>query len=724
MLNLESYSFSLYAIPNIIVSTLIFAIGLFVFIQNKKSPSHITFFLFCLSLNFWLYGRALMYCSKTAENALWIARSFAFFGVSFIAPLVFAFSSIWLNRYSKQKILVIFGFLTAPILYLLTLLTPYGIPAVREYFWGYYPVYGISNFVFLAIFFFYFVSAFINFFSSFKKTKEPIARKQLQLVTFAFLISFTGSIDYLPKVVNIGLYPFGFLSVFIWTIVMGYSIVRYKTLDISTAIHKTIMWFSSTVVAILPFAVLVYATENWASGHSTTITTVFYLTLLIGFYFYFRAIQPRLDHVFQRRRANLQSVMNKFSEELVHLKELRDLLQGFVRMIRKTLYTTKISVYLRDQSDQQLVPSIVKRLRGLKPFSLDNPFLRWLEKRDTVIIADLAQGDPEVQLFRDELLNYFSKVQADVAVPLVLGGRLIGVVNLGQKVNYRKYTHEEIQFLSQLRLSITIAFANSLQYIAMQKNLQKWNEELEKKVDERTNQLQSTQAQLVQAEKLATIGTLAGGVAHEINNPLTAVLTNAQILKMTANSDDIESVSLIEEGAKRCQAIIKKLMKYSRKPSDPEVMEKVSIQKVVDNTISFLNYQLKQENIELVLHDSKDISDIMGNAIELEQVITNLIINAKDAVKKENHQGRIEIQTLEQNGSVSIIVRDNGHGISKENLPRIFDPFFTTKEVGKGTGLGLAVTFGIIRKHKGKVEVTSEVGKGTTFCVQLPKESS
>ena len=308
-------------------------------------------------------------------------------------------------------------------------------------------------------------------------------------------------------------------------------------------------------------------------------------------------------------------------------------------------------------------------------------------------------------------------------MPFVLGGKLIGVVNLGRKENLKRYTSEEVQFLLKLKSPMAIAFSNSLQFIAMQEKLKKWNEELEKKVKERTQELNDTQAQLVQAEKLATIGTLAGGVAHEINNPLTAVLTNAQILKMTAESkDDIESLSLIEEGAKRCQAIIQKLMKYARKSMGPaETLSKVDVNKAVENTVAFLNYQLQQENIELRFQKKEGLHSVEGNSNELEQVFTNLILNSKDAIKQAGRDGLIEIKTSEQNGSVQIIVKDNGIGIPKENTSKIFDPFFTTKEVGKGTGLGLAVTYGIIQKHNGFIYVDSVVGHGATFSVSLPK---
>lgn len=723
MFNPESYFFNFQALPLIFTSTLIFATGLFVLVQNTRNPANIFFFLFCLSLNFWLYGRAIMYCSRDAATAFWWAKVFAKLGVVHISPLVYAFSVHWLGLYRQQKKYMIAAFIVAPIFYLIILLTPYGMLGVRRYFWGYYPIYGPVCKIFLIFFFGYFLAAFRNFFSEWRKAqKDPARHKQVKIVTIAYMISFFASADYLPKLMYLPLYPFGYLCVFTWTMVLAYAIVRYRIMDIQTVIHKTIMWFASMTVVTLPFGLFVYIIHHPLLMLDPVSFSFSFIAIAVIFYFYFRNIQPRLDQLFQQRSANLQLVLSRFSSSLVHLQNLRDLLQGFVRTLRRTLYARQISVFLRDEASQTLVPAIAKRVRGLKPILLSHPFVKWMEANDQIVIGSLVQSHPEIQPFLGDVMDYLEKNAAAVVMPLLLADRFMGVVHLGPRENMRGYTSDEISFLSRLKSPVTIAFSNSLHLIAMQQNLQKWNEELEKKVEERTQQLQDTQAQLVQAEKLATIGTLAGGVAHEINNPLTAVLANAQILKMSANPEDMECLSLIEEGAKRCQVIIQKLMKYARKPMGPEISGKVDINKVVENTVTFLNYQLQQENVRLEVEKTTGLPLVEGNSNELEQVITNLILNAKDAIKQAQCDGLIRIQTSLQNHAIEMKVTDNGVGIPKENLSKIFDPFFTTKEIGKGTGLGLAVTYGIVQKHGGKIDVESAPGRGTTFIIRLPSK--
>lgn len=719
----EAYFFSFYAIPSIIVSSIIFATGLFVFLQNRRNSSNIFFFLFCLSLNFWLYGRAIMYCSRNAEVALVWAKVFAKWGVVNIAPLVYAFSVHWLGYYREQKKYVIAGFWMAAAFYLTILFTPYGLTGVRHYFWGYYPVYGPVCKLFLVFFFTYFLAAFRNFFLAWKTATDPVHHKQIRVVTIAYLISFTGSVDFLPKIMDLSFYPFGYFCVFIWTLILAYAIVRYRTMDIQTVIHKTIMWFVTSAVFGAPLVLIFYETRDWLLRLNSGAFLVVASATLVLFTLYYRHIQPRIDHLFQRRKWDLTRTLEKFTDELVRLRGLEELSLHILKTVEETIYASNVSLVMRKEG------GLLEIMRSKGPMASrtekesGGPFLEWIEANDMIVSEKYISIDPRLAEVYPAAENYFKSMEATLSIPLIVDRKLLGVLNIGDKKNLQSFHADEISFLSDFRRSAAIALANTFHLIAMQENLRKWNEELERKVEERTRELNTTQAQLVQAEKLATIGTLAGGIAHEINNPLTAVLTNAQILKMTAvDPDDVESLSLIEEGAKRCQAIIQKLMKYSRKPMmGGEVLGSVDVHKVVDNTIAFLKYQLQQENIEVKLEKSENMVSVEGNSNELEQVLTNLILNSKDAIRQSGRTGEIKIKTSQQNGSVKLMVTDNGMGIPKENLTKIFDPFFTTKELGKGTGLGLAVTYGIIEKHKGRIEVASIPGQGTAFTITLPR---
>ena len=708
-----------YAIPVALVSTLIFATGLFVFLQNRGSPTNLTFFLLCLAINLWLYGISIMQSARDSAVALFWYRTAVFLGVCYISPLVYTFSVLWLGLYPKQKFFVWSSFLTGLIFYVAAHLTSWILAGTRTYYWGLYPAYGWGGRIFLFFFFGFFLAAFYNFFSRLRTETSPLKRKQIGLIAVAFLISLTGSVDYLPKVAQVSIYPFGYLSVFIWILVVAYLIVRYRVMDIQTVIHKTILWFGSSSVFALPVILFSYVGKDWLAALEPVYFSALVFGLIILFMLYVRFVQPVIDHLFQRRRWDLAKSFEHFTDELVHLKELASLSTHIVETIRSVFYVKEISLLLsKDEASALECVSSVPPGQSVR-FERNRPFIDWLEQNDALVIREYLDLDPKYQEIKEAARDYFEIVNVPLCVPLLVGQRLLGIINIGQKANLKPFDTAEIGFLSDLRRAAAIALSNSLRSIAMQESLRQWNVELEKKVDERTRELKETQAQLIQAEKLASIGTLAGGIAHEINNPLTAVLTNVQMLKMLGEAPDPESLSLIEEGAKRCQVIIQKLMRYARKTDEVENYQEVDVNKVIRNVCDFLAYQVNQENVEIAL-SLRNVEPIRGIANELEQVFTNLILNSRDAIKEAGRKGKINIRTFPENGRVRIEVSDNGAGIKRERLARVFDPFYTTKDVGEGTGLGLTVTSGIVEKHLGKISVSSVEGESATFTILFP----
>jgi signal transduction histidine kinase/HAMP domain-containing protein len=257
-------------------------------------------------------------------------------------------------------------------------------------------------------------------------------------------------------------------------------------------------------------------------------------------------------------------------------------------------------------------------------------------------------------------------------------------------------------------------------------NLEKANAELENALKD----LKKAQAQLIQAEKMAGIGQLAAGVAHELNNPLGGILGYCQFAleKITKKplkeltGEDISTYSQylkdIEQQSKRCKAIIQSLLKFSR-ASVKEDFEPIDVNSVLKETFTFVNHQLEKHKVKLKEVLSPSLPGISGNTSQLQQVFTNLILNAVQAMPDG---GRLTVldKVSEDKNSLEISFADTGEGISKENLSKIFEPFFTTKKVGHGTGLGLSVSYGIVKEHGGNIEVESTVGQGTTFTVILP----
>ncbi len=229
--------------------------------------------------------------------------------------------------------------------------------------------------------------------------------------------------------------------------------------------------------------------------------------------------------------------------------------------------------------------------------------------------------------------------------------------------------------------------------------------------------LQEKQAQLVEAEKLASVGRLAAGVAHEINNPLTSVLTFSNLMLEQCPKDDPRygRLKMMVRETERARNIVRQLLNFGR-----EVIIKpvpLNINGPVSEIINSLTGQEAFNGIELTMNLSDNLPEISADPAQILQVVLNIMLNAIHAITPP---GKIEVTTRVENKFVEIVFSDSGAGIREENLNKIFDPFFTTKEMTKGTGLGLAVSYGIIKKHGGDIEVTSAVGKGTTFIVRLP----
>jgi two-component system NtrC family sensor kinase len=253
--------------------------------------------------------------------------------------------------------------------------------------------------------------------------------------------------------------------------------------------------------------------------------------------------------------------------------------------------------------------------------------------------------------------------------------------------------------------------------------LEDYGRVLEEKVEERSQQLRKIQASLMQSEKLASLGRLASGVAHEINSPLTGILTFSHLLmrKLKDNPELQKELELIVRETTRVSTIVRGLLDFARE-SKPQ-KRPCNINELILHTLSLVERQSVFQNIRIVKNLDPQVPIILLDANQIQQVFMNILLNAADAMATG---GSLTISSSPVPGDsfVRVNFSDTGCGIPEENLNRIFDPFFTTKADKKGTGLGLAVSYGIIDRHRGRIEVQSEIDRGTTFTIQLPVEAS
>jgi two-component system NtrC family sensor kinase len=259
------------------------------------------------------------------------------------------------------------------------------------------------------------------------------------------------------------------------------------------------------------------------------------------------------------------------------------------------------------------------------------------------------------------------------------------------------------------------------------KELSDWGSTLEAEVENKTRDLKLAQAQIFRSEKLSSVGLLAAGVAHELNSPLTGILTFAHLVaqKIPEGSQESEDLQVVISQTERCATIIRQLLDFSRETSPEKKSQDVHA--VLDQAVALVEHQASYHNIEVRRDLADDLPPVLMDASQMQQVFLNLLVNAGEAMPSG---GLLTIETRAINhaanetacGGIEIVIRDNGMGIPQASIDKIFDPFFTSKDVGQGTGLGLAVSYGIIERHGGTISVESAPDEGTTFTITLPRD--
>jgi two-component system, NtrC family, sensor kinase len=352
-----------------------------------------------------------------------------------------------------------------------------------------------------------------------------------------------------------------------------------------------------------------------------------------------------------------------------------------------------------------------------------------------VLDTDLSLAKPDVQL-----------AESSNRMILYTGCALLLIVYLSWFFIWRvvdvpvKALHRGTERLMQGQLGYQIEvsskdeigeLANSFNEMSLQlraehsQNLS-WTHTLEARVEQKTKELKRAHEHALQTEKMAYIGKMAAVVAHEINNPLSGILTYSKLLRKWIDREDAgrthrqeirDSLDLIASESRRCGDLVRNLLTFSR--STPMNLQATDLNLVVERGLRLVQHQFELSSIELQLQLTPELPLVQCDASQIEQVVLALVMNAIDAMPQG---GNLWLSTSFQKdkGEVQIIVRDDGVGISPEILPRLFEPFLTTKESGHGVGLGLAISRSILDRHNGNIEVKSEVGRGTTFTVTLP----
>ena len=668
--------------------------------------------------------------------------------------------------------------------------------------------------------------------TTFVIAKSTVVRQQVKWVLWGTLLAVAPFVLLYAAVYLFGaptdrwLTDVAFLPLAIIPFAFGYSVLRYRLMDVELVVRRVFVYALTTLAVSLLIGIVVYTAGLYAFGSDQTFTSgeitlrVVVVVLAMAAIVMVAApvknfLQEQVDRVFYGERYDLRNSLLDFGRTLSATTALDPLLDSLVSRLQEVLNVERVAIFIESRSAKS--GYVVARAASLPaPFVVPPDFREMIRVRsaETGVVRadDLDLNSESVR----QVLHYF--------VPCVVRGRMVAVIGLGRSVDGGLLSSEDVEILRTVSGYVAVAIENSLLYKDQQeraaelKLLKEFNEsiiesinvgllavDLEgrvtrlnsalehildlrrdaavgRRVEElfsedfadtlkqvlgkegwrlkeirniyklhtatRANRalvmnialapLQDVQGQtgalvvledvtaritleeqLQQREKLSSIGLLAAGVAHEVNTPLTGVSSYTQMLLGMLNENDPKHALLqkVRTQAERATNIVNNLLNFSRTGSATEFAE-TDVARVLDDTLQLLEPQLRRSQIEIVRCYAENAPEAYANAGKLQQVFTNLILNARDAIPDG---GRITVATgIGDDGSIVAEISDTGIGIAPENVAKIYDPFYTTKGVGQGTGLGLAVSYGIVQEHAGRISVESTPGHGTSFRITLP----
>jgi Amt family ammonium transporter len=435
----------------------------------------------------------------------------------------------------------------------------------------------------------------------------------------------------------------------------------------------------------------------------------------------FDEFQTKQEEILEElERVRELSLLHDIGQSM-HTLNLDETLELILQGVAKGIGFDRVRLYLLDDEKNQLVCRVAvgvekEKIQNLSlPYDReDNMVSRAMMERRPFIVED-ASRDPRVNLD----LIHFLDVKSFVVVPLLARDKVLGGIAADNLISQAGLTEKRLQSLMIFANQAALALENALMY----EELKAFSSQLEGRVRKATARLEETQRQLLQSEKLAALGKLSAGIAHEIRNPLTSIkiLIHSLVDERATDVSREKDLSVIEAEIERVNKIIKQFLDFAR-PRPPS-LESMDVRAVLEETLSLLRYEMESQGISLEKNFTPDLPFVPMDREQMKQVFLNLMLNAIQAMERG---GRLKILTSWRHppsgdggrSEVEIMIRDTGLGMSEDIQSKVFEPFFSTKE--EGIGLGLPIAQRIVEEHRGKIQLESKVGEGTTVTITLP----
>ena len=710
---------ALTALINCITS---FLLGLIVYSRNSKSVINVTYGLFCLAGVVWSFSYFFWQVSNNEKDALFWCRALMA-GAIFI-PVCYLhhiFSLLHLLR-SKRNFLI----LSYSVCFLAFVInfTPLFVSSVsKKLYFDYWPNPGIAFKFFLPIWI-YFVVYSIFIILVYLKSSSGTLRNQLRYVLIGTIVGWSGGITNFPLWFNLNFPPVGNILMSMYFAIVAYAIAKYRLMDIKVAFTRIGIFLTVyTLVLGIPF---------WIGfkllGQGLWLTPV----TLMGFFatvgpFIYLFLQKRAEDQLLQEQRRYQTTLRQDSAGMSRIKDLKKLLNLIVYIVTRAVRLDHALVYMHDRPKNQFILGAHKRRSGnvtfIKTIADDSPLITYLiETGAPIVYEELKQ---KIQDYADQDLVAVEKIVAalegDLVLPILIEKRLLAIIILGKKESGKLYSEDDLSVFSILANQTALAIENAQFY----------------------EDMKITQQQLFQAEKMATIGTMADGLSHQINNRFHALgfiagdaLDSLKLSKNMEGSDKVKELladlerafNRVQENVVQGGEVVQGLLKYTRKGDAG--FTAIDFNQAFKSAFEMAQFKIKVQELQVVhAYDPQNIPKIKGNFTQLQEVFFNLIDNAYDAMmqrktekQEPQYQPTLTVRVAPEDGWVGIIFEDNGMGVKKEDVHKLFTPFFTTKlSSKKGTGLGLYVIKKIIEdNHKGKVEMLSDYMAGTRMKLRLP----
>ncbi|MDY6856979.1 MAG: ATP-binding protein [Thermodesulfobacteriota bacterium] len=408
-----------------------------------------------------------------------------------------------------------------------------------------------------------------------------------------------------------------------------------------------------------------------------------------------------IEQMLFKDKYDYKKTLSELSKAMISILDKENLLKTIINTITEAMGVEKASILLIDeekgfyslQSGREFIHIKEQDFR----LALDDPFIIWFNKQKEIVIKEELERDIDNEENR-VIVEKLGVMASELCIPLFTKQKLIGLCNLGNKQKGDMFSHEDLALLETLSNQAAIAIENAILY----------------------EDLKKSEAYIRRTERLAALGTLTAGLAHEIRNPMVAIKTFVQLIPDRLDDADFMEnfLKITSDEVERICVLVNELLEFSR-PSEPK-FQKEYINDIIEKMILLVENKAKKKKIRIIKRYGKGLPLIFIDQEKIKQVLLNLLMNSIDAIKAD---GLISVTTrlIRKRNSKSYIqieIGDNGEGINKDDLDHIFIPFFTRKY--KGSGLGLSISYSIIQEHSGFIEVESKIGGGTIFYIDLP----